>query len=206
MPRRSKKSSNGSKPESVSGRTLFTIAATTASTISLSPASFPRALAISDVYQFYRFTKANLMVIPQDTNITAGYAPGAVFDTPPSVSSQVLELPQAVFHGSGKFNDTWLRVPRKELLSDAQIPWFKTIPGTPATQFEIQGNFYIVSGATSGLYMIEWTVEFQSWNLAANSPLSIVPKVEDKAQQVKNSGNPTDSLVIGGVTYKKSQA
>ncbi len=203
--RRNKNAQFGSKPESVSGRSLFTAGAAAVTTTTLSPASFSRALAIADVYQFYRFTKADLIVIPQDTNMVVGYAPGAAFDTPPTLASQILEFPQALYHGSAKFMDSRLRVSRKELLGDSQIPWFKTIPGTPATQFEIQGNFYVLAGATAGLFYIEWTVEFQSWNLAANSPMYKQPTAMIKSLE-KRSENPSDEVVIAGVTYKKAQA
>ncbi len=203
---------SGARTEKVSGRSLFTFAAT--GSIVISPAAFSRAAAIADVFQFYRFTKLRIKNIPTGIQNTFGYAPGAAFDTPPTLASQVTELPIAVNHGASKTTDTILNVPRKELLGDSQIPWFKTIPGTPATQFEIQGNVYVVPGATGIIMELEYEVEFQSWNLAANSPF-LKSNASPEPDPSSRSRLPTPGDVVwknpeyfsvGGVTYKKSQA
>lgn len=215
MPRRNRNRNRnrsnplGTRVERVSGRTLFTLAGGSSTVIPISPASFSRCAAIADVFQFYRFTDLKVHVYPNDAAVTVGYAPGAAFDTVPATSGQILELPLAVNHGFLKASDTTLHVPRSELLPDAQIPWFKTIPGTPATQFEIQGNVYVVTpGAAGSIHGIEWTCEFQSWNLAANSPLETkgagkTPGSDDSVVLLEKK---PDVLVIGGVTYKKSLA
>lgn len=199
----------GARPEKVSGRSLFTYAAASVTTIS--PASFARALAIADVFQFYRFTKLRVKNIPTGIQSTFGYAPGAAFDAVPNLASQVTELPIAVNHGAAKSTDTILNVPRKELMGDSQIPWFKTIPGSPATQFEIQGNLYVVPAATGIILEIEWECEFQSWNLAANSPKSNLPgETLPLSPCLPTPGDVIwknhDSFTVGGVTYKKSNA
>lgn len=199
----------GSRPEKVSGRSLFTF--TTTGSIVISPAAFSRALAIADVFQFYRFTKLRIKNIPTGVACTYGYAPGALFDTPPTLASQVTELPYAVNHGLEKTTDTILNIPRKELLGDSQIKWFKTIPGSPASQFEIQGNVYVVVPVTGVIMEVEYEVEFQSWNLAANSPKPNLPSADlPPASSLPTPGDVvwknTDSFSIGGVTYKKSLA
>ncbi len=205
MPRgRNRNKQLGSKPESVSGRTLFTFAQNVVTVTSLSPASFPRALAIADVYQFYRFTKADLIIPPVSTQVTAGYAPGAAFDGVPTTAGQIVEFPQALYHGSSKTTDSRLHVPRRELLGDSQLPWFKTIAGTPDAQFEIQGNFYCLPAVSGAVGYIEWTVEFQSWNLAAQSPLYVQPLI--KKPQEKRYENNSDELIVAGVTYRKALA
>jgi len=199
----------GSRPEKVSGRTLFSF--TTTGSIVISPAAFARALAIADVFQFYRFTKLRIKNIPTGVASTFGYAPGAVFDTPPTLASQVTELPYAVNHGDAKTTDTILNIPRRELLGDSQIKWFKTIPGSPATQFEIQGNVYVVVPVTGVILEVEYEVEFQSWNLAANSPKFNLPEPDlPPASRLPTPGDVVwknhDSFSVGGVTYKKSLA
>ena len=167
----------GSRVEIVSGRTNVNYAATTSATLPIYPASFARCLAMADVFQFYRFTKLRVMVIPVDNSVVIGYAPGAAFDTPPTTFASIIELPVAKYHGSAKFMETIMDVPRRELIRDSQLPWFKTVVGTPATQFEIQGNLYVSTGggANGGILVIEWTCEFQSWNLAGQSPMLLVP-------------------------------
>ncbi len=201
MPRkrnRNKTSPVGARVEVVSGRTNFNYAATTSTSIAIQPSSFARCLAMADVFQFYRFTHIRVQVVPADNSVVVGFAPGALFDTPPTTAASIIELPLAIYHGSGKFTDTYLNVPRSELINDAQITWFKTIAGTPAAQFETQGNLYISTGggANGGILVIEWTCEFQSWNLAGQSPLNLLsPKIDSKA-----------SIVVEGRTYKLSEA
>ncbi len=209
MPRnrsRNKNTVNGAKPEMIEGRQVFTQSGLTTTSYSISPATFTRALAIADVFQFYRCTKLRVIALPQDSNIIFGYAPGAAFDTPPASGSDVIQLPFAKYHASGKFMETILDIPRKELLGDAQIPWFKTIIGTPATQFEIQGNLYVSSGATGIAFVIEYAFEFQSWNLATQSPLSKVSlKVTKDQSECTHNDNPS-TIVVQGKTYRLSEA
>ncbi len=188
----------GAKSEVVMGRSLITITASSMNVIQISPNSaFPRALAIADVFQFYRFKKLRVNLCP-GTELTAGYAPGAAFDTPPTTSAQVIELPVAILQSSAKTTDTVLNVPQKELLNDAQIPWYKTIPGVPSTEFEIQGNLYILAGSGVSRVYIDYAVEFQSWNLAAQSPLfknTLVPQ--------ETSGVDDRQVVINGQKFIK---
>ncbi len=218
----------GSRIEVVSGRSVVNYAASTVNTLNISPNSvFPRILAIADVFQFYRFTKLKITNIPLDTSVVFGYAPGALFDTPPANSQSIIELPMAVWHGSAKFADTILTIPRSELIKEAQLPWFKTIVGTPSAQFEIQGNLYtsVGAGANGATLVLEYTVEFQSWNLAGNSPLKPL-SLAANTTSVKASPNsksslsicsqeqPTDvtadgetsSVVVNGIVYKRSSA
>lgn len=213
----------GSNIETVSGRTLVSV--TGAVTTPISPASFPRAAAMADVFQFYRFVDLKITILPGSTGGHAtGFAPGSGFDTSPSATSQILELPFAAISPAVKTVDTVFRVPRKELLRDVQLPWFKTIAGTPDSQFEVQGNLYSVS--TAGLFIVDWTVEFQSWNLAGQSPLLKAPLSSSLGKNKATSAKPlvlrsSDScgdsgtssnganssvVVIDGMTYYKSSA
>lgn len=201
---RKSRSSPGTRVEVVSGRSQLNYAAGSNNVLAISPNSvFPRLLAMADVFQFYRFKKLRIQIPPSvnDVDVYVGYAPGAAFDTPPANGTAIIELPQAVYHSSGKSIDTYLNIGMKELMSNAQIPWFKTIPGTPATQFEIQGNLYTNVGASGGITLIiEYTVEFQSWNLAAQSPLRpSLPATEGKPEEGRE-------VVIGGQKFKLVQA
>jgi len=206
----------GSKPESVSGRQLYSWPLSTVGSVAVQPSSFTRALAIADVYQFYRFTKLKIRILPEEVNAGVSYAPGALFDTPPTTSAAVVELPLHASHGAFKTTDTILEVGRKELLGDNQIKWYKTIVGTPSAQFETQGNIYYYTGPGAGtvLVIIDYTVEFQSWNLAAQSPLknlSINQPVDQDTKVMPLSVSSvqsmnSDVILVGGVTYKKSSA
>lgn len=213
----------GANIETVSGRTLVTVSG--AVTTPISPASFPRAAAMADVFQFYRFVDLKVTILPGSTGgHTTGFAPGSGFDTAPTSTAQILELPFAAISPASKTVDTVFKVPRKELLRDTQLPWFKTIAGTPDAQFEIQGNLYSVS--TAGLFIVDWRVEFQSWNLAGQSPLlkgnissslSTPKPTSGRIRALRGSDDIVDSnasnnnanasvVVIDGMTYYKSSA
>ncbi len=194
----------GSRVEVVSGRSNFNYGATTSATIAIQPSTFSRCLAIADVFQFYRFTHVRVQVVPADNSVVLGYAPGALFDTPPTTAASIIELPIALYHGAANFNNSFLNIPRSELLKDAQIPWFKTIVGTPAAQFETQGNVYLVTGAgaTGGIVVVEWTCEFQSWNLAGQSPLKSLSAPSEKS----SDEGIKDTIMVNGLTYRKSCA
>lgn len=208
------------KVERISGRQLFNFSSGSAVTIPLQPSSFNRALAIADVFQFYRFVKCRVRCLPANLgdSFVIGYAPGAAFDTPPTTTTQIIEFPVAVAHGRAKSVDTIMDIPRKELVNDAQLSWFKTIAGTPDAQFEIQGNLYglISTGvATPISVVIEYTIEFQSWNLAAQSPLVPLTAsaqqqstgvVSKKQKEVLMDERNQGFVVIDGVTYTKSLA
>lgn len=167
--------------EVVCGRTLASVGSGTPTTINISPATFARALAVADVFQFYRFTSIRFVwppAVQASTStadvVIAGFAPGAVFDTLPTTTVQIAELPKVAIMGRNCTHDVTMTLGRKDLLSHAQLPWFKTILGTEDTQFEIQGNIYLLT-PVSTIYYIEWCVEFQSPNLAANSPMIKIP-------------------------------
>lgn len=210
---KTKKNPLGSRVEVVSGRTFIPTVLNSSNNLSISPiANLPRLLAMAELFQFYRFTKLRAYCMPGEVQMALGYAPGAAFDTPPTTISGIMELPLAVAHGAFKSTNTVLTVPRKELVDDGQIMWYKTIPGTPATQFEIQGNIYWVvgAGATAPNFVLEWTCELQSWNLTAQSPLFKAPKLlgdqVEKSSKDSLKESSTDAIIVGGVTYKKSTA
>ena len=177
MPKKNK--SNGAKPEAVSGRTYFqtttAAGAPFSAVIAVNPASFPRVLAMADVFEFYRFTHLKLTAYPISTN---DYAVGVVtqgFDNPPTTMGGVIELPRSKLIRASTTVPQDLMVSRKELVDDSPLKWFKTIAGSPADQFENQAQIYLVSGTASAAtqMVIEWTVEFSQWNLAAQSPMYV---------------------------------
>lgn len=183
--KKSKKSKQGpDSVETLCGRQLYYTGAINTNTVfNLMPSSFSRALPLADVFQFYRFTMIKVTIYPVGaaaaTSITQtvfGFAPGAVFDTPPASITDVVQLPKCAIHGNNKTSNTELIINRKDLLSHTQLPWFKTIIGTEDTQFEIQANLYLFSSIMSSHpYTIEYCIEFQSPNVASNSPMIKIP-------------------------------
>lgn len=183
----------GQKAEVIQGQQLFTATANASLvTIPIRPSSFTRVLAIADSFSFYRFTSLHIEVLPTWENESAGtqdygslaygYGPGALPDTAISTEAGVLALPFADFMSNGSTVPRKLRIPRKELLKNSQILWFKTILGTPDEQFETQGYIYLwatINGSFSnGInLMIKFTCELQGWILAANTPWLVVPRL-----------------------------
>ncbi len=173
------------KVETICGRSYFTpFAASSSAIIPLQPSSFARALAVGDVFEFYRFTSVKVEIAPMpdistSTDFAVGYS-NQTFDTAPTSVAEVIELPIAKLQVRGSTVYRVLELSRQELLSDGPLKWYKTIVGTPSALFETQGNIYIAAlGATSvGSLVVEWTVEFSQWNLAAQSPFAKVPAFE----------------------------
>ncbi len=189
---RRRSSSPGERIEIVEGQQLF-ISTTNGSvnTIPVAPSSFTRVASIADNFQFYRCTKLRVKVFPSFENavsggenngsLAIGYLPGSAPDTPPANEASVLALPYVSFLSNGQTVPSWLSVPRRELVANGILKWYKTIAGTPADQFETQGNVYSfgswASTPTIGInFMIYYRFELQAWSLAGNTPLSYVPK------------------------------
>ncbi len=205
MPRGGKNDKSASlmgRVEKVCGRTIVQpIISATSGVSSISPATFPRCLAMADVFEFYRFTKLNIEVPPSSgVSYAIGYT-NQGFDTPPTTIAGVIELPYAKYMADTCTTFRQLNIGRKELLADNNLKWFKTIPGTPATQFEIQGNIYAAIAATGGVdLIIEWECEFSQWNLAAQSPFKepafeLVPGT-DLYRKRKVKASPSDDKSI----------
>ncbi len=201
MGRRSNRNIAGQKVERIQGRSLVPLSGSTIGSFNITPALFTRASGMADLFQFYRFTKLKFIHTPTGVEVVSAFVPGSGFDNAPTNRVDVIELPIAVMHGPTKTVDTPLVVPTKELLGDAQIKWWKTVPGTPASQFEIQGVWYyaVNVGAAGALVVLEWEIEFQSWNMPNQSP---------KPQLLPPSGNEknSDFIVVGGMTYRKASA
>jgi hypothetical protein len=167
-----KKMMSPARVERVAGRTLVQVlSSATSGVASISPATFPRCLAMADVFEFYRFTKLQVQLYPQAAaDYVVGYT-NQGFDTPPTTLAGVIELPYARLMSNDTSIPLYLNIGRSELLSDGNLKWYKTILGTPATQFEVQGNLYVAASTAIALsVVVEWEVEFSQWNLAAQSP------------------------------------
>ncbi len=187
-----RRTSPGERLEVIEGQQLF-ISTTNGSvnTIPVAPSSFTRVAAIADNFQFYRCTKLRVKVFPAIEDLASGasnygslalgYLPGVAPDTPPANEASVLALPYVTFQSNGQTVPVWLSVPRRELVSNGVLKWYKTIAGTPDVQFETQGNLYSfgfwLTAPTIGInFMIYYRFELQGWSLAGNTPLTYVPK------------------------------
>lgn len=203
--------------EVICGRQIFTTGTINVNGIlSISPASFTRALAVADVFQFYRFTMLKVIIPPTAPSAPTGtaaastsiaYAPGALFDVPPASIADLIALPKYLHMGNACTTDKVMILNQKDLLSHVQLPWFKTIVGTEDAQFEIQGNLYYLSSIIgSASYIVEYRVEFQSPNLAGNSPMIKIPyplfqKYSNLLKDAKDADVEIDqhgTMIVGG--------
>ncbi len=186
-----------SRVELVSGRKLISGAATggTVNILALQPAMDSRLNSIAANFQFYRFTNLKVSVFPcRETGVAqaataAAYANGSGFDTPPSTVVQLAALPYFKLVSDGQSIPASFSVSRSELLKDSQIPWFKTIQGTPASGFEIQGNIYHMSVnatfTTEYYVLIDWECELSQWNASAQAPFVLV---DEQLQLYRKAG------------------
>ncbi len=163
-------SQNGSSVETVAGRSYISQAT---GSVSLSPnSSFPRLLAMADVFTFYRFTRIQVTLVPLGAEQVVCYINQGV-DTIPATIPAAVEMPYMCYNSANQSTNSVMKLGRKELIGDNSIKWWKTIPGTPDAQWEIQGYLYNQRGTGSNIFLVEWEVEFSQWNLAGNSPMYV---------------------------------
>ncbi len=209
MGRKKNKKVSGSTPEVIYGRDLLTVGAGAPglTQVILVPATFDRALAIADSFAFYRFKNVKIIVSPNvsassvdySASMAMGFLPGVAPDTPPASQDNVMNLSRAKFHGFGKTVDTILNLRPKDLIMDAQLPWFKTIAGTPDSQFEQQGIVYFYwfnrgAGTPPGFsVVVEYIIEFQGLVPTTSTPLRRI-----LTQSAKTGGEIID---VGGSRY-----
>ncbi len=225
-------SAAGQKWETISGQQLFISTSNGVLTqVPVAPSSFTRVLAIADSFSYYRFTKIKIEMLPslEDAgsgtqvyvSLALGYLPGVAPDTPPANEASVLALPYANFLSQGSAVPRRITIPRRELVGDGQLKWYKTIAGAADSQFETQGIIYgwaAGSTITNGVnWMVHYTCELQGWILAGNTPLSVpkdVSKMEDhlklliarqkaktKDQDPGKGSSANDIIDIAGVRY-----
>ncbi len=224
---------SGQKWETISGQQLFISTTNNALTqVPVAPSSFTRVLAIADSFSFYRFTKIKIEMLPsledaasgtqQYASLALGYLPGVAPDTPPANEASVLALPYANFLSQGSTVPRRITIPKRELVGDGQLKWYKTIAGAADSQFETQGIIYgwassNAGSITSGVnWMVHYTCQLQGWILAGNTPMIVpkdcskvidhsnllVSKHKAKARELDNSKiAPNDIIDIAGVRY-----
>jgi hypothetical protein len=119
------------------------------------PTQFNTITTVSDAFALYRFSRLEFRLIPDGARTqtqVAGYYPGTT-DTLPSTQPQVAEtLSSCVLGATQTIPSEWVRLNASDL--KGYLPWYKTKVGTPANEFEIQGNVYTV-GSGSESYCLE---------------------------------------------------
>lgn len=133
-----------------------------------------RLAAISDAFEFYRFTKVRIEIPPHRMSSAGdglfGYAPVAT-STSPTTFAQIAEMPAVsamIPVGlSTTFSSTTrtiqFNVPKRILLQE-QVPWLRTRNNAAfATEFEQQGTFWFYAPVAAGVYgfMVHGVIELK---------------------------------------------
>lgn len=187
-----------------SGKVFWQISAgTTAGTLSLHPSNIPRLVDLANAFQSYRFTKLKVEVLPSFRSQTSipgspqmyyvGYYNDTV-DTLPNTTQAGSELAYSVVRPMGYLIDATnssaisvlsvpsvFKVPRKFLLKDTSLKWFKANLGTPDSWDELQGNLVYRAENSIEIHLMIWyTCEFVG-------PLPFVSTPEGFAERLEQS-------------------
>lgn len=190
-----------------------TLSAPTVSAIDLAPAIDTRLAAIADAFQWYRFSKLMVTLLPattatNDTDASVGYIP-RIPNSAPTLHSELVSLPASAVKGRGQSVPAKMLVSRAILFGDAPIKWYQTKVGTEDAQWEVQGQYIfaanVVSAAvlTSQVYTVEGVCDFKGRSALTQTPLYKQPKPLPLATQKESS---IPSIVVGDAVYKLASA
>lgn len=186
----------------VSGKVFIQVSgSTTQAVVSLHPSVIARLVDLANAFQLYRFTSLKVEVLPSWRSTTSfpaavemygvGYYNDTV-DTLPNSTQAISELAYSVVRPFGYVFDvanssaistmsvpSGFKVPRKFLVGDSPLRWFKANLGTPDSWDELQGNVvYRAENQIQILMMWTYTCEFAG-------PLPFVSTPKDLELRVK---------------------
>jgi predicted secreted protein len=126
-----------------------------AGSVTINPTQFNTLNSVCESFALYKFSRIEFRLHPTGTRThaqAAGYYPGTV-DTAPTSDVAIMRNLSSVALGTSTTVPTeWVRLNSEDL--KGYIPWYKTKVGTPANEFETQGNIYLY-GIASELYYLE---------------------------------------------------
>ncbi len=195
-------------------------AAPTVQGVNIIPTLDTRLAAISDVYQWYRFTKIRVHLLPaksgNDVLVSCGYIP-RLPNTAPTDHNMLQQLPASAIKAYNQTVKSTMIVQKDIMIGDSPLKWFQTAVGTEADQFEIQGVVYFAGTATTNpgtyYYVIDGVCEFKGRSNSSQTPLfRQIPAVNKEGEDgplckfSKGKEDESGAVVIGGVTYYRSKA
>jgi hypothetical protein len=143
-------------------------------TLSAQPSTIsPRLNTECDAFAFYRIRSLKFRLHPPAAHqYNAGWVPGYP-NTPPSTLAQVGELIEAtVINATYSVPSSWVKVAKSSL--SGPLPWYKTVSGTDAADFEVPGSIVVVGVSTDVVLIeIEGVYEFKEPIATANTPEQI---------------------------------
>jgi hypothetical protein len=182
-----------------------------AATIPISPNSTlcTRLVTLADTFEQYRMIDLKYRMHRAAATVVnvqaAGFIAG-VTDTAPSSVLTVAETGNAtILGGQSTIPSDWLHVPRQVLAG--QLPFYKTVVGSPDTLEEIQGNLYVVGNATDAYHVeIRGAIEFKQPVDPANTPslavraTNLLDKEKARRQRLVDLASDTAFTVISSAS------
>lgn len=163
----------GRQVESLSGNIILLVASTTSTNFVLQPSDSnwgSRLNSLADSFQLYRFTHLRLRWIEGASNTVVSVSMGTT-DTFPTSNVLNSQFEYSELNSASQTTPTVLVVPRSYLLA-SPISWYKSVPGTPTSDFEIQGNIFFTCGsAQSSNIWVSYTIEFTDWAPTTSTPM-----------------------------------
>jgi len=171
-----------SNTSTISGSYLLkqTVAATSASSILLSPSIFPRASAVSATFENYRFLHISIFLLPltSSSDTESYWILGFNSDVSQTIGltsdQQLSECTPSACQGNAiattntasTFPTAHLNLGRKELLANTSLKWFKVVGDTGTNAWEnFQGELLFYnpsSGSTTFNMFVRYRIEFAS--------------------------------------------
>lgn len=131
-----------------------------------------RLNAMADAFQNFRFTKLDIKFCPPlgALDCVIGVATGTV-DTDPATIATVSQCEYSQIKFNSQTVPSRLQIPRKFLVGQSQLKWFKTQLGTPEAGFEVQGTIYAAASASTSFNLwVDFEVEFCDWMATTSTP------------------------------------
>lgn len=195
--------------------TSLTLASPTMQAVNVVPSLDSRLNAIAAVYQWYRFIKLKVHLLPtlaaNDVLATVGYLPRQPNTTPVS-HNELCQMPASTTKSWSQQVKSTMIINQDIMIGDTNLKWYQTELGTEDTQFEIQGVLYFAGTAnvnpSNTIVIIEGTCEFKGRANTLQSPLMVSPspKLLSNVPLDEKKNEESDAVVISGVTYYRSRA
>lgn len=181
MPRKSKKGKN--RVEVLCGSCSLNYSAATSANFPITPSNAnwdSRANALADAFNLYRFTRITLKWCYPTTDSVVACLMGTT-DTFPTTISNAIQCEYSAHGSLGQTTVSSLAIPRSFLLK-TPAQWYKTEPGTPDPDFEVQGNIFVVTPSVATIRIFaEYEIEFSDWAPTGSTPM---PSLNTRAAEL----------------------
>jgi hypothetical protein len=131
-------------------------------------------------FQLFRFTRLRVTLFPNinTVDVIFAYAAGSLESAGPTTFNQASQLSCVGIQGLFQTTPTVIDIPRKALLDNSLVKWFRTVVNTDPSFAFTQGNLSILTSvSTSGVlcYMLDGECEFSAPTVSGVSMLMGIP-------------------------------